>query len=164
MTFPQASSERDSRTRWLKISAAFWLLLISAVALINSVGLSRLAEQTQSSAQDAQVNALGLRVADLEQQADADKRRPAPISQAEFATARQALDERMTRLEEADEARTLAIDLQTLQAAGWAMQDESGLWRLHTRLIQIATHFAHGIDAARRRLDEVHQRYTRTPT
>lgn len=114
MTFPQAPSERDSRTRWLKIAAAFWLLLISAVALINSVGLSRLAEQTQSSAQDAQVKALGLRVADLERQADADKRRPAPISQAEFATARQALDERMTRLEEADEA--LAVDLQTLQA------------------------------------------------
>src|SRR3546814_13648840 len=44
------------------------------------------------------------------------KRRPAPISQAEFANARQALDERMTRLEEADEARALAIDLQTLQA------------------------------------------------
>src|SRR3546814_10146394 len=78
--------------------------------------LSRLAEQTQSSAQDAQVNALGLRVADLERQVDADKRRPAPISQAEFANARQALDERMTRLEEADEARALAIDLQTLQA------------------------------------------------
>ena len=114
MTFPQAPSERHSRTRWLKIAAAFWLLLISAVAVINSVGLSRLAEQTQSSAQDAQVKALGLRVADLAQQADADKRRPAPISQAEFATARQALDERMTRLEEADEA--LAVDLQTLQA------------------------------------------------
>ncbi len=93
MTFPQASSERHSRTRWLKVAAAFWLLLISAVALINSVGLSRLAEQTQGSAQDAQVKALGLRVADLEQQADADKRRPAPISQAEFANARQALDE-----------------------------------------------------------------------
>lgn len=58
---------------------------------------------------------------------------------------------------------TVLRDLQTLQAAGWAMQDESGLWRLHTRLIQIATHFAHGIDAARQRLDEVHQRYTRTP-
>ena len=115
MTFLHAPSERNSRTRWLKVAAAFWLLLISAVALINSVGLSRLAEQTQSSAQDAQVNALGLRVADLEQQADADKRRPAPISQAEFANARQALDERMTRLEEADEARALAIDLQTLQ-------------------------------------------------
>lgn len=116
MTFPQAPSERNSRTRWLKVAAAFWLVLISAVALVNSVGLSRLAEQTQSSAQDAQVNALGLRVADLEQQADADKRRPAPISQAEFATARQALDERMTRLEEAEEARALAVDLQTLQA------------------------------------------------
>ena len=116
MTFSQASSERTSHTRWLKIATAFWLLLISAVALINSVGLSRLAEQTQSSAQDALVNALGLRVADLERQADADKRRPAPISQAEFANARQALDERMTRLEEAEEARALAIDLQTLQA------------------------------------------------
>lgn len=116
MTLPRAPSERDSRTRWLKIAAAFWLLLISALALINSVGLSRLAEQTQSSAQDAQVKALGLRVADLEQQADADKGRPAPISQAEFATARQALDERMTRLEAAEETRALAVDLQTLQA------------------------------------------------
>src|SRR3546814_19244692 len=116
MTLPQAPSERDSRTRWLKIAAAFWLLLISAVALINSVGLSRLAEQTQSSAQDAQVNALRLRVADLERQVDADKRRQAPISQADFANARQALDERMTRLEEADAARALAIDLQPLQA------------------------------------------------
>lgn len=58
---------------------------------------------------------------------------------------------------------TVLRDLQTLQAAGWAMQDESGLWRLHTKLVQIATHFAHGIDAARQRLDEVHQRYTRTP-
>lgn len=116
MTFPQAPSERTSRTRWLKIAAAFWLLLISAVALINSVGLSRLAEQTQGSAQDAQVKALGLRVADLEQQANADKRRPVPISQADFVAALQALDERMTRLEEAEEATALAIDLQTLQA------------------------------------------------
>ena len=52
MTLPQAPAERNSRRRWLKVAAAFWLLLISAVALINSVGLSRLAEQTQSSAQD----------------------------------------------------------------------------------------------------------------
>src|SRR3546814_2261841 len=115
MTLPQAPSERDSRTRWLKIAAAFWLLLISAVALLNSVGLSRLAEQTQSSAQDAQVNGLDLRVAALESQVAADKRRPAPTRQAEFANARQDLDERMTRLEEADEGRALAIDLQTLK-------------------------------------------------
>ena len=81
MTFPQAPSERDSRTRWLKIAAACWLLLISAVALINNVGLSRLAEQTQSSAQDAQVKALGLRVVGtsylrrVERDADANTRR-----------------------------------------------------------------------------------------
>src|SRR3546814_16111450 len=118
MTLPQAPSERDSRTRWLKIAAAFWLLLISAVALINSVGLSRLAEQTQSSAQDAQVNALGLRVADLDRQVDADKRRPAPISQAEVAHARQALDERMTRPGAAEEARAVATDLQPREGHG----------------------------------------------
>ena len=58
---------------------------------------------------------------------------------------------------------TVLRDLQTLQAGGWAMQDENGLWRLHTKLIQIATHFAHGIDTARQRMDEVQQRYTRTP-
>ena len=115
MTFPEAPYERTPRTRWFRIAAAFWLLLISAVALINSIGLSRLAEQIQGSAQDAQANALGLRVADLEQQAEADKRRPVPISHTEFATARQALDERMTRLEKAEEARALAVDLQTLQ-------------------------------------------------
>ncbi len=115
MTFPEAPYERTPRTRWFRTAAAFWLLLISAAALINSIGLSRLAEQIQGSAQDAQANALGLRVADLEQQAEADKRRPVPISHTEFATARQALDERMTRLEKAEEARALAVDLQTLQ-------------------------------------------------
>ena len=44
MTFPQAPSERNSRTRWLKIAAAFWLLLISAVALINSASIAAFTE------------------------------------------------------------------------------------------------------------------------
>ena len=116
MTFPQAPSERSSRTRWLKIAATVWLLLTSTLAVVNSVGLSRLTEQAEASAQDAQVQALGLRLAELEQQAEVDRRRPTPLSQAEFATAQQALDERIARVEAAQSADSLAIDLQTLQA------------------------------------------------
>lgn len=116
MTFPQAPSERSSRTRWLKIAATVWLLLTSTLAVVNSVGLSRLTEQAEASAQDAQVQALGLRLAELEQQAEVDRRRPAPLGQAEFATAQQALDERIARVEAAQSADSLAIDLQTLQA------------------------------------------------
>ena len=76
MTFPQAPSERSSRTRWLKIAATVWLLLTSTLAVVNSVGLSRLTEQAEASSQDAQVQALGLRLAELEQQAEVDRRRP----------------------------------------------------------------------------------------
>ena len=113
----QAPSERNSRTRWLKIAAAFWLLLISAVALINNVGLSPARRTDPEQRTGCAGQGAGLRVADLEHQANADKRRPVPISQAEFANARQALDERMTRLEEADEARALCPStLQTLLA------------------------------------------------
>ena len=58
---------------------------------------------------------------------------------------------------------TVLRDLNTLASAGWAKQDDSGRWRLDTKLVQIATHFAHGIDTARQRMDEVQQRYTRAP-
>lgn len=116
MSILPASSAPGARTRWLKIAAAVWLLLTSTLAVVNSVGLSRLSEQAEASAQDAQVQALGLRLAELEQQAEVDRRRPEPLSQAEFATAQQALDERITRIEAAQSAENLAIDLQTLQA------------------------------------------------
>lgn len=116
MSILPASSAPGARTRWLKIAATVWLLLTSTLAVVNSVGLSRLTEQAEASAQDAQVQALGLRLAELEQQAEVDRRRPAPLGQAEFATAQQALDERIARVEAAQSADSLAIDLQTLQA------------------------------------------------
>jgi len=59
---------------------------------------------------------------------------------------------------------TVLRDLRTLAEGGWAMQDENGLWRLDTKLVQIANHFAWGITAATHKLSEVKQRYTRTPT
>lgn len=72
MAFPSD----DGRTRWPKIVAAVWLLLVSALTVVNSVGLSRLTEQSRASAQDAHVQALGTRLADLEQQVEAIKCQP----------------------------------------------------------------------------------------
>lgn len=116
MTIPPTQAVRGSRTRWLEIAAAVWLLLISALALINGVGLARLDDQTKDTKQPALVESLRQRVADLEQHADADKRRPAPMSQTDFVAARQALDQRIARLEESQRTSAAIADLQTLQA------------------------------------------------
>jgi hypothetical protein len=98
--FPPLSG-REEQARWPWIAVGVWLLLVSALAIVNSVGLSRLTEQSRASVQDAHVQALATRVGDLEQQAEAVKRQPKPVSQADLDTARQALDERLTRVEEA---------------------------------------------------------------
>ena len=69
--------------------------------MVNSVGLSRLSEQSQASAQDAHVQALNTRVAELEQQSAASKRQPKPVAQPDFEAARKALDERLSQVEQA---------------------------------------------------------------
>jgi hypothetical protein len=81
MSLPQMSPDGAGRPRWLKIAAGVWLVLVSAIAIVDSVGLSRLIEQSRSSAQDAQVQALATRVSDLEHQAEAAKRQPKPVVQ-----------------------------------------------------------------------------------
>ena len=116
MTIPQLPEENAGRARWFKIAAAAWLLLVSVLAVVNSVGLSRLSEQSQASAQDTHVQALNTRVAELEQQAAASKNQPKPVTQPDFEAARKALDERLTQVEQAQAADAHAGDLQALQA------------------------------------------------
>ncbi|SUD31423.1 putative secreted protein [Pseudomonas fluorescens] len=115
MTGLQASPGYSARTRWLKIAAAFGLLLISAVTIVNSVGLSRLTELAQVSAQDSQVKSLAARMADLEREVDAASRQPKPISQVEFDVARQTLEERLTHVEHTPNNADQASELQALQ-------------------------------------------------
>ena len=112
MNIPQLPAEGADRARWLKIAAAAWLLLVSVLAVVNSVGLSRLSEQSQASAQDAHVQALNTRVAELEQQSAASKRQPKPVAQPDFEAARKALDERLPQVEQAQAADSRAGDLQ----------------------------------------------------
>lgn len=58
---------------------------------------------------------------------------------------------------------TVLRDLQTLKSAGWAKQDESGLWRLSQKPVQIFANFTWGISQAKQSVAETEQRYTRTP-
>ena len=59
---------------------------------------------------------------------------------------------------------TVLRDLQTLAAAGWAKQDETGKWRLGPKPVQICTNFTWGLTQAKQAVSETEQRYTRTPT
>lgn len=114
MTFPQAP-ESGRRMRWFKIAAGIWLLCISLIAIVNSVGLSRLTEQARRDTQATQIKALAGQMAELAQQAEAGKRQPKPVSQADFAAARQALEARLASLEQAQVDTAHASDLQALQ-------------------------------------------------
>ncbi len=116
MNLPQMSPDGAGRPRWLKIAAGVWLVLVSAIAIVDSVGLSRLIEQSRSSAQDAQVQALATRISDLEHQAEAAKRQPKPVVQGDFDAARQALEERLAHVEQAQAADAHGDDIKALQA------------------------------------------------
>ena len=116
MNLPQMSPDGAGRPRWLKIAAGAWLVLVSAIAIVDSVGLSRLIEQSRSSAQDAQVQALATRISDLEHQAEAAKRQPKPVVQGDFDAARQALEERLAHVEQAQATDAHGDDIKALQA------------------------------------------------
>ena len=116
MSVPQMSLDDAGRARWLKIAAGVWLVLVSAIAIVDSVSLSRLIEQSRSSAQDAKVQALATRVSDLEHQAEATKHQPKPVVQGDFDAARQALEERLAHVEQAQATDAHGDDIKALQA------------------------------------------------
>ena len=116
MSLPPMSPDGAGRPRWLKIAAGVWLVLVSAIAIVDSVGLSRLIEQSRSSAQDAQMQALATRISDLEHQAEAAKRQPKPVVQGDFDAARQALEERLAHVEQAQATDAHGDDIKALQA------------------------------------------------
>lgn len=117
-----ASSEREGRVRWPWIAAGVWLLLVSALTILNSVGLSRLTDQSRASAHD-HLQALASRINDLEEQAEAVKRQPKPVTDTDLDTTRQALDERLARVEQAHALDDRASEVQALQARVGAIED-----------------------------------------
>lgn len=116
MTLPQLPSTGEGRTRWTKIAAGVWLALVSVLAIVNSVALSRMADQDHSSTQDAHVQAMVARVSDLERQAEAAGRQPKGVASADFETARQALEARLAQVEQAQATQTPTGDLDALRS------------------------------------------------
>lgn len=91
-----------SRTRLLQVAAATWLLLVSAAVVVNHVSLSRLAEDARASAPAIEVALLDSRLTELELLTDSTGHELEPLTQASLDTVRQALEERLARLEQAD--------------------------------------------------------------
>ncbi len=124
MTTPQIPfpGNEPRRRRWFVIAGCAWLLFVSVLAIVNSVGLSRLAEQSRSRAQDAHVQALTARVGDLEQQIEAIMRQPKPIAQADLDAVRQTLEERQAQAEQTQATDDHADEVQALQARVGAIE------------------------------------------
>lgn len=54
-------------------------------------------------------------------------------------------------------------DLTNLQIAGLAERLDNGNWRLTPKIVQISVAFGDTLNRARHKIDEIQQRYTRTP-
>lgn len=115
MTTPQMLAPEERGARWPKIAVGVGLALVSALVIVNSVGLARLTEQSRTSAQDAHVQALGSRVGELEQQAGALQRQPKPVAPADLDAARQALEARLSQVEQAQATQPSSVDLDALR-------------------------------------------------
>jgi DNA-binding IclR family transcriptional regulator len=62
-------------------------------------------------------------------------------------------------------ASNVTRDLRVLQKVGLAQQNpETGGWYLGPKIVQIAQRFVFNLDRARRRVDEINQRYSRDPS
>ncbi|NMG55082.1 hypothetical protein [Aromatoleum aromaticum] len=114
MTVAPALADRR-RTTLLRVATATWLLLISAVVLIDHVALSDLAEQAETRAPGAQVAVLEGRLAELAEQVELVRRQPAAVTQARYDTEHQAVTQRLADIELALGERLVAGDLRSLQ-------------------------------------------------
>lgn len=114
MTAAPASADRR-RTTLLRVATATWLLLISAVVLIDHVALSDLAEQAETRAPGAQVAVLEGHLADLAEQVELVRRHPAAVAQARYDTEHQAVTQRLADIDLALGERLVAGDLRPLQ-------------------------------------------------
>ncbi|WP_413728316.1 hypothetical protein [Sodalis sp. RH19] len=115
MNIQQSEAGQGRHSSWLKIAAAVWLFTISFLTITNTVGISQQSPQQQIAALDARFEIFAGRMADIEQQANADKRQPKPVTHAEFTSAHQALQARIERFEQTHTADAQTRDLRALQ-------------------------------------------------
>lgn len=109
-----AHTERSHRTTLLRVAAATWLLLISAVVVIDHVILSTRADRTDDAVPAMQLSELEAQLAELARELEQQRQGPAALPLGRYESERVALDQRLEALEQAVNDRP-TIDLQSLQ-------------------------------------------------
>ena len=109
-----AQTERSHRTTLLRVAAATWLLLISAVVVIDHVILSTRADRTEDAVPATQLSELEAQLAELAREIEQQRQEPAALPLGRYESERVALDQRLEALEQAIDDRP-TIDLQSLQ-------------------------------------------------
>ncbi|QVX40758.1 hypothetical protein J4H89_23515 (plasmid) [Ralstonia solanacearum] len=110
------------RARRILIAAAAGWLAFSVLAVVAALSLSRQDEIARTRVQDAQAQKIVVRVSALERQTEAVKRQPATATQTEVASARQALETRLTQLEQAQSSLAPAAELAALNGRVGALE------------------------------------------
>lgn len=109
---------------WARILFACWHLIVTALAIVAVCDNARLARAVASTASTTQTQALEGRVIALQEQFASGRRQPAPLSQAAFANAREALETRLTALERSADDAVHGGDMQAIRAALEKLQTE----------------------------------------
>jgi hypothetical protein len=114
----------EFHSRSIRVAIATWLVLVSAIALIDHVALSQLSADVRP--RGSEIAILHERVVALEGQLDEIARNPPSVSESRFNVAQQAWDARLAQLEE--------------KMSGAVRHDE--LTTLHDRLNAVETRLA----------------------
>ena len=109
-----SQTERSHRTTLLRVAAATWLLLISAVVVIDHVILSTRADRTEDAVPATQLSELEAQLAELAREIEQQRQEPAALPLGRYESERVALDQRLEALEQAVDDRP-TVDLQSLQ-------------------------------------------------
>ena len=109
-----AQTERSHRTTLLRVAGATWLLLISAVVVIDHVILSTRADRTEDAVPATQLSELEAQLAELAREIEQQRQGPAALRWERYESERVALDQRLAALEQALNDRP-TVDLESLQ-------------------------------------------------
>ena len=109
-----AQTERSHRTTLLRVAGATWLLLISAVVVIDHVILSTRADRTEDAVPAMQLSELEAQLAELAREIEQQRQEPAALPLGRYESERVALDQRLEALEQALNDRP-TVDLEPLQ-------------------------------------------------
>lgn len=100
----------------IQVAVVIWLLLISGAVVIDHVALSELAAQVETRAAGLQVAVLEKRLAELVEQVEHAQQHPMALPQARYEAEREALEQRLSAIEQALSSQPAADILLPLQA------------------------------------------------